>query len=450
MELRNKNVAVVGLGKSGLATARLLHSLGAEVLVLEKKPRAEVEPAASELEQLGVVVKAGGYGLADFRKTELVVLSPGVDEKDKIYVELGKKGVEVLGELELASRFITAPIIAVSGTDGKTTTVSLLGEIFSRELPGRVWVGGNIGAPAAELLISGQKPELVVLEVSSFQLAQARTFHPKVSVLLNIAPDHLDRHADLKDYCRAKQRLFMNQGPGDAAVLNSDDPRVKKMAETIKAELVWFGAGLKKKCGATIAGQELFYRNGRRQFKVPLEGWKLRGRHNLQNLLAAAAAAGWMGASREAILDAVKNFAPPAHRLEFVAEVSGVSYFDDSKATTPHAVAAALESFSEKVILLLGGRNKQIDFRPLAKVIQAKAKTVLCFGEARYEIAEQLASQKLKPRLAERMQDAVLLARRIALPGEVVLLSPGCASFDEFRDYKERGERFKELVRSFA
>jgi len=449
MELKHKTVAVVGLGKSGMAAAKLLQSRGAKVTALEQKPRAELGSAAAELEQMGIAVKAGGYSLADFRKARMAVLSPGVDEKEKIYGELAKKGVEVVGELELAARFITAPIIAVSGTDGKTTTVSLLGEIFARQLPGRVWVGGNIGSPAAELVMSGQKPELVILEVSSFQLAQAKTFHPRVAVMLNIAPDHFDRHANLQDYCIAKQRLFLKQGPADAAVLNIDDPLVKKMARSIKSELVWFGDKLAKKYGAAIAGSELVYRNRRKQFKVSLADWKPRGRHNLENLLAAAAAAGWFGASHEAIQHAVNSFVPPEHRIEFVAEVSGVKYFDDSKATTPHAVAAALNSFSEQVVLLLGGRSKQIDFKPLATRIRARAKTVLCFGEARYEIAEQLASQKVKPRLAELMQDAVLLARQIACPGEVVLLSPGCASFDEFRDYKERGDRFKELVRSF-
>jgi UDP-N-acetylmuramoylalanine--D-glutamate ligase len=242
--------------------------------------------------------------------------------------------------------------------------------------------------------------------------------------------------------------MFMNQDKTDCAVLNFEDPLVKKMEKSVSAQVIWFGDNINKKHGAAISGKDLVYRNARKGFRISTAEWKLIGRHNIENLLAATAAAGWFGASPEAIQDAVNNFRPPEHRIEFTAEVQGVKYYDDSKATTPHAVAAALNSFNEPVIILLGGRNKGIDFRPLSKDLKSRAKFVLCFGEARYEIAEQLATVGIKARVAEKMADAVMLARNIASLGEIVLLSPGCASFDEFKDYKDRGAKFKEMVRN--
>jgi len=447
MELQNKIAVVVGLGKSGVSSARLLKAKGAIVLALDQRPKGELSPGAQELEKIGVTVKAGGYGDSDFSSAELVVLSPGVNEKEKIYQSLSEKGVEVIGEMELATRFVKAPIIAVSGTDGKTTTVTLLGEILERQFQDKVWVGGNIGRPVAELVLGEDQPEAVVLEVSSFQLAQAKIFHPKVGVMLNLAPDHFDRHPDFEDYYQAKSRLFMNQDENDAAVLNFEDPAVRKMSEKIKSELIWFGAGIDKQHGAFLAGKELVYKNSRKEFKLSLQRWNLLGRHNLENLLGAAAAAGWFGAGREAIQDALDNFKPPEHRIEFAAEVAGVKYYDDSKATNPHSVAAALQSFSAPLILLLGGRNKQMEFGSLSTLIRARVKTVVCFGEAGDEIKAQLERTGIVCQRVDKLRDAVALAAGRAEPGQVVLLSPGCASFDEFKDYKERGDVFKELAR---
>jgi UDP-N-acetylmuramoylalanine--D-glutamate ligase len=447
MELQNKIAVVVGLGKSGVASAKLLKARGASVLALDQRPKEELSPAARELETIGVSVKAGGYARPDFSSAQLVVLSPGVNEKDEMYASLSEQGVEVIGDLELAVRFVQAPIIAVTGTDGKTTTVTLLGEILARQFPGKVWVGGNIGQPVADLVLSDARPEAVVLEVSSFQLAQARTFHPKVAVMLNLAPDHFDRHKDFDDYYQAKLRIFMNQDAGDAAVLNFDDPLVRNMSEKIKSRLIWFGQRIEQNHGAFLAGKELVYRNSRQEFKLSLRQWKLLGKHNLENLLGAAAAAGWFGVGREAVQDALNNFKPPAHRIEFVAEVAGVKYYDDSKATNPHSVAAALQSFSDPLILLLGGRNKQMEFSSLAPLVKARARFVICFGESGDEIKSQLERTGIICQRVDRMKDAVALAAELAEPGMVALLSPGCASFDEFKDYKERGNIFKELVR---
>ena len=449
MELKGKKVIVVGLGKSGVSSSRLLRHLGADVKVLEQKPEAQVRESAKSLGEIGVKVKAGGYDEKDFQGAEMVVLSPGVNEKEGIYQKLIREGIEVIGDLEFASRFVSSRIIAVSGTDGKTTTVSLLGQIFERSYPGKVWVGGNIGKPLADLVLSGEKPEFVILEVSSFQLAQAKTFHPGVAVMLNLARDHLDRHLDFDEYRSAKLRLFMNQTESDFAVLNFNDGYVSKMSELIKSKVVWFSSEYQEGIyGAMIdRNNELFYKDSRTNFKISLSEWKLVGRHNFENLLAASAVAGVLGIEPEAIQEAVNSFRAPRHRLEFVGEIDGVKYYDDSKATTPHAVEAGLKSFSKPVVLLLGGRNKGIDFSILAEVIKERAKAVVCFGESRYEIQEQLVYAGIECRLAERMRDAVFLAKELARSGEVVLLSPGCTSFDEFMDYAERGDKFQEIVR---
>ncbi len=449
MELKNKFARVIGIGKSGISAARLLNYFGARVTLLEQKPRELVAALADDLEKLGVTVKAGGYGPKDFEKVDLVVLSPGVNEQEPVYQELMKKGIEVIGEMELAARFISAPILAVSGTDGKTTTVSLLGEIFRNQYRDQVWVGGNIGNPLSDLVLTGKKTEAVILEVSSFQLVQSRTFHPAIAVMLNLAPDHFDRHRGFQDYYQAKLRLFMNQNQNDAAVLNSEDARVAGMAGKIKSKLLWFGEEIDAREGARLLGKEIIYQNHTRKFTLSVLNWKPLGRHNLENLLAAAAAAGCFGIPPEAIQAGLDRFHTPGHRIEFITESRGVKYFDDSKGTTPHAVSAAIRSFSRPVILLLGGRNKGIDFSGLADQIKSKVKTVICFGESRCEIKEQLAGKSIRGVLAEKMEDAVMLARDLARPGEVVLLSPGCASFDEFKDYMERGDKFQELVRSF-
>ena len=447
MELLNKKSVVVGLGKSGISSAKLLRSRGADVLALEQKAGAEVRAAVEELERAGARVKTGGYGPGEFAGAELVILSPGVNEREPLYQDLAQKGVEVIGEFELGVRFVKAPVIGVSGTDGKTTTVSLLGEIFERQCPGKVWVGGNIGNPVTGLALGGETPEVVILEVSSFQLAQSKTFHPRAGLMLNIAPDHFDRHPDFEDYYRTKLRLFANQEAKDAAVLNFNDPLVKKMADRAAAQVLWFGEKIENNHGAFVAGRELVYRNERKEFKLNLASWQLPGRHNLENLLGATATAGWFGASAGAIQAGLEHFRAPAHRIEFAGEVGGVKYYDDSKATTPHAVAAALNSFNAPVILMLGGRNKQIDFRPLAPEIKARVKQLICCGEAGREISGQLAEVKVESLLAATMKEGVLLAAKLAARGEVVLLSPGCASFDEFKDYKDRGNKFKAMVK---
>jgi len=448
MELKGKKVVVVGLGESGISACQLLRAKGAKVRAVERKFKEELREVIEKLEGIGIEVKTGGYGLEDFKDANLLVLSPGVNEKERIYQEVMTRGVEVIGELELASRFVKARIIAVSGTNGKTTTVSLLGEIFEKASPGKVWVGGNIGKPFAELVISGESPERVILEVSSFQLLQIKDFHPKAGVMLNLAEDHLDRHSDMEEYFQAKLRLFINQDSSDLAVLNFEDERVRRMAELVKSQALWFGDKIGERSGVMRLGKEAIYQDKNKEFRIDLPRFKLPGKHNLENLFAGIACAGWLGIGKDEIQEVVNSFQAPAHRIEFVREVSGVKFYDDSKGTNPHSVVAALRSFAEPVILLLGGRNKGIDFSSLGEELEKRVRVVICFGEAGEEIKNQLSGIKINCERVEKMKEAALLASRIAKSGEVVLLSPGCASFDEFRDYRERGARFKEIVRT--
>jgi len=447
MELKGKKVVVVGLGESGISACKLLRAKGAKVRAVERKVKEELREVIAKLEGIGIEVKAGGYGLEDFKDASLVVLSPGVNEKESIYQEVMAREVEVIGELELASRFVKARIIAVTGTNGKTTTVSLLGEIFGKKYPGKVWVGGNIGKPFAELVISGESPEWIILEVSSFQLLQIKNFHPEVGVMLNIAEDHLDRHSDMEDYFQAKLRLFMNQEGSDLGVFNFEDERVRKMAELVKSQVLWFGDKIGDRLGVMRFGKEAIYRDQNQEFRIDLSRFKLPGKHNLENLFAGIACAGWFGIGQREIQEVVNSFQAPAHRIEFVREVRGVKYYDDSKGTNPYSVVASLRSFAEPVILLLGGRNKGIDFSSLREELEKRVRVVICFGEAGEEIKNQLSGIKISCERVEKMKEAVLLASRLAKAGEVVLLSPGCASFDEFQNYKERGDKFKETVR---
>ncbi len=447
MELKGKKVAVVGLGESGYWASRLLVKLGAEVRALDQKPEAELELSFEPLKNLGIEIKTRGYELEDFLDRQLVVLSPGVDENQPLFQTLKSKGIEIIGELELASQLVSARVIAVSGTNGKTTTVSLLAEIFNQALPGKVWVGGNIGNPLSRMIVEERTPEITILEVSSFQLAQSKTFQPHLAVMLNFASDHLDRHKTLEEYYQAKLKLFENQTEKDGAVLNFDDPWVKKMAENIASQILWFSCEDKALPGAYLLRDMAIYQNSAYQLQLSLKNWKLKGKHNLENLLASICCAGWFKLPVEPIQEVIDRFQAPEHRLELAGTVNGVEYYNDSKATNPHSVYSAVLAFSQPIILLLGGRNKGNDFSSLAELLKSKAVQVICFGEAGSEIKAQLEACGINCLQAETMKDAVHLAYQKAEPGQVVVLSPGCASFDEFKNYKERGEEFKKLVK---
>jgi len=393
---------------------------------------------------------AGGHPREAFEDAELIVMSPGIAVESVVAVEAAKaRSVPVIGELELASRYITAPVAAITGTNGKSTTTALIGEIL-KQSDRRVFVGGNLGRPVCEAALESTAWDWIVAEVSSFQLETIRSFHPRVAVLLNVSPNHLDRYPTMEAYWAAKMRLFENQTTDDAAVINADDPVVLERARSIPARRIFFGrrpgpeAGVYLDSDAVVAAG--LSAGTKRVEILRREEIPLPGSHNLENVLAAAAAGMVCGCAPDQIRKAVRVFKGLEHRLETVRTRNGVRYVNDSKATTAVALEKALEAFSEPIILIAGGRNKGADFGPLRELIGRKVKTAVLIGEARQEF--QAAWRGSVPLFeAGSMEEAVRIAARTAAAGDVVLLAPACASYDMFRDFEDRGNRFKEIVK---
>lgn len=441
MDLKDRTVFVVGFGKSGKAAARFLLGKGARVLLWDDGESRRVEALrAMGAEGLSV---AGGPVLPP--DTDLVVPSPGVPPAHPLLAGAVKRGVPVLSELELASRFVEKPIIAVTGTNGKTTTTALLGELLSSG--GRkAFVGGNIGTPLLEYVLNPGDETHVVAEVSSFQLQWIETFRPAAALLLNVTPDHLDYHGTMEAYRAAKERIFENQGDRDLAVLNGEDPGTPRLAGKLVPEVQAFTSRGRVGKGIRLDGDALRtvgLEGG--EDRYPLASIRLKGLHNLENVMAAVLAARWCGATAEEMLPVLGEFRGLSHRVEFVASKGGVAFYDDSKGTNTGAVERALDALAGPVVLLLGGRDKGGDFRELAPRIREKVKLLVFFGEARKEIGGQLSG--VAPALeGKTLEEATLLAWRNTAEGDTVLLSPGCASFDEFSGYDERGRFFRSLV----
>lgn len=446
MELKNKKVLVIGAGKSGLAAARFLREKGAVVTLADSKPAAELGAAAAGA---GVTTFCGGYPPA--AGYDLLVVSPGVPLTVAPVVEARQAGIEVIGELELAYRFARAPIVAITGTNGKTTTTALTGEIF-RRAGRRTLVAGNIGLPLVAAVEDFRPEDIIVAEVSSFQLETIQSFRPRVAVILNITPDHLDRHGSIEEYAAAKARIFSNQKQDDVTVLNFDDPLVAALAGQSPARVLFFSRRHNLKAGAFVREEKIVL--GKNGAVVPVCGVgeiALPGAHNLENALAAAAAAWSLGVPAPVIAATLREFKGVAHRLEFVAEINGVRYVNDSKGTNPDAAIKALEAYREPIVLIAGGRNKGSDFGAFAKRIKEKVRVLVVVGESAAEIAAAArAAGVTEIRYARDFREAVYLARDAARPGDVVLLSPACASWDMFRNYEERGELFKKLVREMV
>jgi UDP-N-acetylmuramoylalanine--D-glutamate ligase len=437
-------VTVVGLARTGLAVAKLLWAKGAKVTVTD----AQVEEKLQKyLEQLpsGVELKLGGHPTEAFLSADTIVTSPGVPLDIPPMVEARQAGVRVISEIELAYRLTEVPIIAISGTNGKTTTTTLIGNLLAREGK-RIFVGGNIGVPLAEEVLSPVQRDFWVAEISSFQLEATALFRPYIGVLLNITPDHLDRYPSFEDYLRAKSRLFVNQTPKDWAVINADDEALRTITPEIKARKVSFSRRQELDEGVMLADDWIISRfSGRETRLCPLGELRIQGLHNLENVLAAVAVAGLCGVKPETIRQELGQFGGLEHRLEPVAEINGVSFVNDSKATNVGAVIRSLESFDVPLVLIAGGKDKEADYRPLADIIARKVKLLVLIGEAREKIHRALAG--FEPVVtADSLEQAVELAAASARPGEVVLLSPACASFDMFENYEQRGEVFKQAV----
>ncbi len=448
MELKDKRVLVVGLGKSGVASALFLKAHGARVTVSDTKSGDELHNEIPALLDQGITVETGGHGERTFRGQDLIVVSPGVPTDAPPLVQARALGEQVIGEIELAALFLPGPIVAITGSNGKTTTTTLTGEILTAAgLP--TLVGGNIGTPAISLAEHAKPESITVLEVSSFQLETIQSFRPKIAVVLNVTPDHLDRHRTLENYVDAKARIFENQGADDFTVLNEDDPTCAALAERTRAQVFWFSRQKEVKQGAGVRDRKILFRDitGQREI-MQVSEIPLKGAHNLENVLAAACAASLMGCAPEKIGQAVRAFKAVEHRLEFVATVRGVDYYNDSKATNVDATIKALESFPAGIHLILGGKDKGSDYTVLNELLRERVTRVYTIGAAAGKIESQLRNVEVVH--AETLENAVRKASVAARPGEVVLLAPACASFDQFKSYEHRGKMFKDIVRTLA
>ncbi|MDQ3755782.1 MAG: UDP-N-acetylmuramoyl-L-alanine--D-glutamate ligase [Acidobacteriota bacterium] len=451
MEVAGKKVLVIGAARSGVAAARFLAEREAVVALHDRKPLAEWtdEARALKAEGVGLVPDEAPMWLLD--QIELVVLSPGVPAQSIPVRYAERAGAEVIGEVELAARFLQGRIVGITGTNGKTTTTTLIGELLKGAgLP--VQVGGNIGTPLISLIASSHEDGWTVAELSSYQLETIKDFHSTVAVMLNLMPDHMDRYETLTEYGAAKHRIFRNQEPGDVAILNADDLIISSWAAGLRAHVVLFsterelaeGLFLRRETGELISRT----REGERVL-LRRDEMKLRGLHNVQNVLAALAAGLACGASPEAMRETVRQFQPVEHRLELVAEIGGVEFYNDSKATNVDATLKALEAFADVpggVVLILGGRGKNAPYAPLAALLEKKARALVLLGEDAARIESELKRHAPAIVRAADMRDAVKRAAALAQPGDIVLLAPACASFDMFDNFEHRGRVFKEEV----
>jgi UDP-N-acetylmuramoylalanine--D-glutamate ligase len=446
LNLKDKKALVVGLAKTGLAVARFLNSQGAQVTVADLLSEEELGPKAHEAIAMGLSLRLGPHDSETFLSQDLVVVSPGVPERIEPLEAARAAGIPVIGELELAVRYLDQPIVAVTGTNGKTTTTNLVGEMLKASQQ-RVFVGGNIGKPLIEYVNSGVRADVIVAEVSSFQLDTMSSFKPKVGVLLNISEDHLDRYRGFEEYIRSKGRLFENQDSTDFAVLNWTDPFVNRIEPGIRSQKLHFNVNSHEEVGAQLRGNELACRlpGGAAPQTFSLSKFSLKGLHNVENAAAASLAALAAGASASGIQEVLDTFEGLHHRVEHIRTVGGVDYYNDSKGTNVGAVVRALESFNAPVILIMGGRDKGGDYSILKDHIRAGVKRLIVTGEAKEKILDVLGGLTSSQE-ATSLDEAVNLANRTATHGDVVLLSPGCSSFDMFADYSERGEVFCKAV----
>ena len=448
MEIAGRKALVIGAARSGIASARFLAQRGATVALNDRKPLSEWSPAALALKTEGVGLVEGDLPSWLLDQVDLVVISPGVPAKAIPLRYADRRGAEVIGEIELASRFLRGRIVAITGTNGKTTTTSLIGEML-KEAGLKVQVGGNIGTALISMIDSSRDDGWNVVEVSSFQLETIVDFHPTVAAVLNVTPNHMDRYETLMDYAAAKHNIFRNQTSGDVAILNADDEIVSSWATGLRAHVVPFSVQIELEEGLFLRGRDLVSRtsDGDRVL-MSRDEMRLRGTHNVENVLAAMAAGLACGASPESLRDTVRRFRPVEHRLEDVAEINSVRFINDSKATSVDATMKALEAFADdpgKVILILGGKGKQAPYSPLADLIKAKVRKMILIGEDAETIESEIGNAAPFDH-AKDMHDAVAKGFAAARKGDVVLLAPACASFDMFDSFEHRGRVFKEEV----
>jgi UDP-N-acetylmuramoylalanine--D-glutamate ligase len=446
LDLNNKRVLVVGLGRSGIAAAQLCATRGARVTVTDKRDATALGPSLTALPP-EVLRELGGHKRETFTGADLIVLSPGVPEIPELMAARAA-GVAITGEMELASGFITGTLIAITGTNGKSTTTTLIGDMM-RATGRQTFVGGNLGEPLAEAVPTraGDARGICVVEASSFQLETVDTFHPRVAVLLNITADHLDRYPDMDGYAAAKARIFAAQTGDDFAVVNVEDPLAMRASRGIASRRIGFSVARPLPEGGYVQGEELVIRLPDHQpERYPNNlPWLVGQRHNQANALAALLASRLAGATSAEVRAALLAFKPLAHRMELVADAGGIAYYDDSKGTNVSAVVAALDGFPRRVVLIAGGRDKGGDYEPLADTLARVGRAAVLIGEAADKMQAAFAG-KVQTERAATMDDAVDAARRLAQSGDAVVLSPACSSFDMFHDYAHRAEVFRAAV----
>lgn len=455
-DLKDKRIMVVGLGRCGVSLCKFLHKSGAKVTVSDHKSKAELSNSLEQLGDIPIQFDLGNHTPRLFLEQDLIVLSPGVAPNLKIFEYARSHGVKVTGEFEFASRFIREPIVAITGTNGKSTTSKLI-EMMLKESGIKVWLGGNFGIPLIEYLLEPEKSQVVVAEVSSFQLEHVETFVPQNIVFMNLAENHLDRYRSMEEYVNAKRRVFSNTNQATTSILNADDNAVVELARdpsVQRGRIFYFS---RKKAlepqimnigGAVCIDKELRVRTGPEIEYFSIKDMKMRGRHSIENMMAAALAAREHGAKHEAVQKVIDTFPGLPHRLEYVRKAGGVEFFNDSKATNVHAVIRALDAFDENVILICGGKDTNLNFEPIKEHIRRKVKSLIIIGEAKERINRQIGDYS-ETFLIGTFEEAVLIAYQKSRNGDIVLLSPGCSSFDMFDSYEERGDYFKSIVNKF-
>lgn len=449
MNFEGKKVLVCGMARSGVSAAQCLYELGARVTISDSKAEEKLAEALQPLEGMDIRRCLGDQAQPeDLESYDLAVTSPGIPMQAPILRAVQAAGVPLIGELELGAQVSRAPLYAVTGTNGKTTTTTLIGEIF-RNLGKTTYVVGNIGYPFTACALRCGEEDVAVAEVSSFQLETISTFHPHIAVMCNITEDHLNRHGTMEEYIRVKERIFENMGQGDYAVLNLDDPIVRGMAERIPCAPAFFSRRQEVETGAYLEGEEVvFSLNGHKKRVLRADEIRIPGEHNLENALAATALTMLAGVPAPVVRHTLKTFPGVEHRIETVRTVEGVTYINDSKGTNVDASIRAVRAMKVPTVLLAGGYDKHTDFLPLAReILASKIHTVVVLGDTAEQIERALRAVGFESILhAKTFEEAVLLARSCAREGENVLLSPACASFDMFQDYEERGRVFKEIV----
>ncbi len=445
IELRGKRVLVVGLARTGVATSIFCAARGAIVTATDSRTETEIGEAIAKLKNAGVALELGRHHEETFLEQDLIVPSPGVPADEAHLQAARAKGIAIWSEIELAYRFMKGRLVGITGSNGKTTTTSLVEHIL-KTAGMQTILAGNIGTPLIGCVDVMKDDSCTVVELSSFQLELIDTFRPNISVFLNLTPDHLDRHHTFEAYGAAKARIFENQTGEDAAILNADDAATTPYAPSLP-RVYWFSRKQRVAQGTYVRGEEIVFRqDGAEEILLKLEDIPLVGAHNVENTLAASAVARLAGAPASAIAKGVRSFAGVEHRLEFVAEIAGVRYYNDSKATNVDATLKALDAFPGRILVILGGKDKGSDYAPLQKPLREKAILALLIGAAAEKIEKQISGSVALDR-AETLERAVETASHAAQRGDVVLLAPACASFDQFQNYEHRGRVFKDLVR---